>query len=261
MTTSTRRPVALVTGARRGIGRGIAYALAEAGFDLALVDLEEDAAARETASGVASRGARARWFVADVADLPGHASLLDRAWRAFGTLDCLVDNAGVTSSQRADLLEATVDSYDRVMGVNLRGTFFLTQAAAKRMLAEKRDGGDPHRSIVVISSANAGLAAPERPDYCMSKTALSMMAKMFALRLAPHGIGVYEIRPGIIRTDMTAPVAAKYDCWIADGVVPERRWGEPEDIGRAVATLASGAMPFSTGGAFEVGGGFHLRGV
>ncbi len=261
MTTGKRRPVALVTGARRGIGRGIAFALADSGFDLALVDLEEDAAARETSAGVAARGATSRWLVADIADLLGHARLLDGAWKEFGTVDCLVNNAGVTSKKRADLLEATVDSYDRVMGVNLRGTFFLTQAAAKRMLAEPRDAGDPHRSIVTISSANATLPAPERPDYCMSKTALSMMAKMFALRLAPHGIGVYEIRPGIIRTDMTAPVATKYDGWIADGVVPERRWGEPADIGRAVATLASGGMPFSTGGAFEVGGGFHLRGV
>jgi len=177
----------------------------------------------------------------------------------MGGLDCLVNNAGVTVDRRGDLLEATVASFDRVMNVNLRGTFFLTQAAAKRMLADMPGQGGPHRSIVVISSTNAFIAAPDRPEYTFSKTSLSMMAKMFALRLAEAGIAVYEIRPGVMRTDMTAPVAAKYERWIADGVVPQHRWGEPDDVGRTIAALASGALPFTTGEAFHVDGGLHIQ--
>jgi NAD(P)-dependent dehydrogenase (short-subunit alcohol dehydrogenase family) len=259
MARSGRRPAALVTGGRRGLGRGIAWALAEAGFDLALTDLEIDDAARETASGAAARGARVRLVAADVADLPGHAALVDAAWGEFGTLDCLVNNAGVTSKVRGDLLEASVASFDHVMGVNLRGAFFLTQRVARRMAAESREAADPPRSIFVISSANAFGVAPERADYVLSKTALSAMARMFALRLAPHGVAVHDIRPGVMRTDMTAPAAAKYDRWIAEGRVPQRRWGTPEDVGRTVAALAAGALPFTTGDSFHVDGGLHIH--
>lgn len=254
-----RIPAALITGGRRGLGRGIAWAMAESGFDILLADLERDAAAEETLAGIGQRGRRAVFARADIADLAGHAALIDQAYAAMGGLDCLVNNAGVTVDRRGDLLEATVASFDRVMNVNLRGTFFLTQAAAKRMLADMPGQGGPHRSIVVISSTNAFIAAPDRPEYTFSKTSLSMMAKMFALRLAEAGIAVYEIRPGVMRTDMTAPVAAKYERWIADGVVPQHRWGEPDDVGRTIAALASGALPFTTGEAFHVDGGLHIQ--
>lgn len=258
MINPKRAPVALITGGRRGLGRGIAWAMAEAGFDIVLNDVVHDAAVEETLAGIAGRGRRAEFASGDIADLSTHAGLLDRAFAGFGTLDCLVNNAGVTVDRRGDLLESTIASFDRVMGVNLRGPFFLTQAAAKRMLAEPRRP-DTHRSIVVISSVNAFVPAPDRPEYAFSKTALSMMAKMFALRLAEADIAVYEIRPGIMRTDMTASVVQKYDDWIARGVVPQRRWGEPGDVGRTVAALASGTLPFTTGEAFHVDGGLHIQ--
>lgn len=254
-----RAPVALITGGRRGLGRGIAWAMADAGFDILLNDLTRDAAAEETMAGIVQRGRRAEFAAANIGDLGTHTGLLDRAFGGFGALDCLVNNAGVTVDHRGDLLESTVESFDRVMAVNLRGTYFLTQAAAKRMLAVPRPATAPHRSLIVISSINAVLPSPDRPEYAFSKTALSMMVKMFALRLAAAGIAVYEIRPGIMRTDMTAAVAQKYERWIADGVVPQRRWGEPADVGRTVAALASGQLPFATGDAFHVDGGLHIQ--
>ena len=255
---ATRAPIAMVTGARQGIGRGIALAMAGQGFDLVLVDLTQDAALAETARLAREAGRRVAMLAGDIAALAAHPALVEAAFAAFGTLDCLVNNAGVQVAVRGDLLDATVESFDRVMGVNLRGTFFLTQAVARRMVAEARDADAPARSIVTISSANVYLAGPDRPEYCLSKTALSMMTKMFALRLAPHGIMTYEVRPGIIRTGMTAPAAERYDRLIADGLSPVRRWGEPADVGRVVASLAAGAIPFSTGDAFHVDGGLHI---
>ncbi len=254
-----RAPVALVTGGRRGLGRGVVWALAESGFDVAVADLVCDADAEETLAGVARRGRKAAFVPADIANLADHAALIDTVYAEFGALDCLVNNAGVTVDRRGDLLEATVASFDRVMGVNLRGTFFLTQAVARRMIADKPAKEAPPRSIVIISSINAFVPAPDRPEYAFSKTALSMLAKMFALRLADHGIAVHEIRPGVMRTDMTAPVREKYDRWLEGGVVPQKRWGEPEDVGRTVAALASGALPFTTGEAFHVDGGLHIH--
>ena len=256
---ATDRSAAIVTGGRRGIGRAIAHALAEAGFDMTVVDIESGAAARETENGLRERGARSIFVEADIADLASHAKIIERGYAAFGRLDCLVNNAGVQVKQRGDLLDVTPESFDRVMGINLRGTFFLTQAAARRMIADPPADPARHRSIVTISSANAFLVAPDRPEYGFSKTSLSMMTKMFAAKLGPHGIAAYEIRPGIIRTDMTAVVREKYDRLIVDGLTPIARWGEPEDVGRTVATLAAGAMPFSTGAAFHVDGGLHIH--
>lgn len=253
------RSVAIVTGARRGIGRAIAYAMAEAGFDMTIVDVESDAAARETEGGLRERGARAIFLQADIADLRMHPTIVERSYAAFGRLDCLVNNAGVQVKQRGDLLDVTPESFDRVMGINLRGTFFLTQAAARRMIADPPADPPGHRSIITISSANAFLVAPDRPEYGFSKTSLSMMTKMFAAKLGPHAIAAYEVQPGIIRTDMTAVVREKYDRLIADGLTPIARWGEPADVGRTVATLAAGAMPFSTGATFHVDGGLHIH--
>ena len=248
--------VALITGARRGIGRGIAYAMAEAGFDLVVNDIEHDDAMNETLHGIERRGRSARPVIADIAALDGLPSLCDAAWAAFGRIDHLVNNAGVSVRVRGDLLDVSVESYDRNLDINLRGPFFLTQHVARRMLATESAG---YRSIVFISSISAETASITRGEYCLSKTGVAMAAKLYALRLADAGIGVHEVRPGIIRTDMTAVSAAAFDEKIANGISPIRRWGTPEDIGLAVATLCSGAFPFTTGAAFEVGGGIHLK--
>lgn len=240
------RPAALVTGANRGLGRGIALALQARGFDLVAVDLEPPADPLEGSAFV--RG--------DVADTRQHARMVNQAWDAFGRLDCLVNNAGVMTDVRGDLLELSEKSFDRVLGVNLRGTFFLTQRVAKRMLASS---SEHFRSIVTVSSVNAFMAGGTRADYSISKAALTMLVKLYAVRLADAGIRCYEIRPGIMRTDMTSSVRAQYDKRIADGLVPIKRWGEPEDVGRCVAMLAAGELAFSTGEAVHVDGGLHIQ--
>jgi NAD(P)-dependent dehydrogenase (short-subunit alcohol dehydrogenase family) len=255
----TRR-VAIVTGGRRGIGRGICQALAASGFDLAVVDVAEDGA-EETMTGARERGAKAVFVRGDIADLKGHAAVLDQVYGAFGMVDCLVNNAGVSVAQRGDLLDVTPESFDRVVGINLRGTFFFTQATAKRMVAESRTPEAPPRAIVTISSINAWLVGPDRAEYCVAKTGLAMMTKLFAVRLAPHRIHTYEIRPGVIATDMTAVAKAKYDRLIGEGLSPIARWGQPEDVGAAVAALATGALPFATGDAYHIDGGMHIAKV
>ncbi|WP_376096906.1 3-ketoacyl-ACP reductase [Roseomonas sp. CCTCC AB2023176] len=250
------RPVALVTGARRGIGRAACAALAGRGFDVVGADIGDDGA-EETRRAVEESGGRFAFFATDVSDLSAHPGLVESAWDALGGLECLVNNAGVGAMRRGDLLEVSPESWDRAFGVNVRGGFFLSQAVARRMVA---DGAPPRgtRSIVFVSSANAVLASPERGEYAASKAAVTMVARVFALRLAEHGIAVHEVRPGVIRTDMTAPVAAAYEQRIASGLSPVRRWGEAEDVGRTVALLASGELPFSTGDAFHVDGGLHI---
>ncbi|HUA52878.1 MAG TPA: 3-ketoacyl-ACP reductase [Candidatus Sulfotelmatobacter sp.] len=260
MSIPTRnRPAALITGGRRGIGRGIAWALAGAGFDVVLCDLVEDGAVKETLDGIEMRKRRSLFVAADIGALDTHEALIERAWQAFGGLDCLVNNAGVTSDVRGDLLELTPKSYDRVMAINLRGPFFLTQCFARRLIAAPPEGFA--RTIINISSASAVLPSIERGDYSVSKAGVSMMTRLFAFRLAQHGITVHEIRPGIVRTDMTAPVRERTEARIAaGGVAPINRWGEPADIGRAVAALATGAFAFSTGDAYHVDGGLHIGG-
>jgi NAD(P)-dependent dehydrogenase (short-subunit alcohol dehydrogenase family) len=252
----SERRLALVTGGRRGIGRAIAYELAEAGFDLLLNDLMDDDAADETLAGVRERGAQAHFMQGDIADLAFHTRLVDAAYEHFGRLDVLVNNAGIQVRERGDLLDVTAQRFDEIIGVNLRGSFFLTQLTAQRMLAD----GDPTagRSIVILSSANAHLVSVEKGEYCISKTGLSMAAKLFAMRLAEADIAVYEIRPGLIRTDMTAEVRDKYGALIDQGLSPVRRWGEPEDVGKAVTTLVSGLIPFATGMAVDIDGGLLI---
>ena len=255
-----RAPVALITGAGRGIGRGIAWALAEANYDVVVNDLEQNAQAEESLAGVAARGRRAAFVPGDIAAIDGHAALVEAAWSAFGVLDCLVNNAGVSVKVRGDMLDVTPESFDRLMAINLRGTFFLTQAVAKRMVAEQRKPDDPPRAIVTISSSNAiTVVGPNRAEYCIAKTGLAMMSQLYAERLAADDIMCYEVRPGIIRTDMTAVAKDRYDKLIAEGISPIRRWGEPGDVGRAVAALASRAIPFNTGEAFHIDGGFHMK--
>lgn len=251
------RPVALVTGGNRGIGRGIVLALAERGFDVAFTDLVEADDTHTTSAQAREKGARVAFAVADLADISQHDRLLDVAYGLGGRLDVLVNNAGVSVAQRGDVLDVLPESFDRVMGINLRGTFFLSQRAARRMLADAP--GACHRAIVTISSANAVVVSPDRAEYCFSKAALSMMVRILAVRLGHAGIASYEVRPGIIRTTMTQPASEKYDRLIAQGLTPIPRWGEPADVGRTVATLAAGDCPFVTGEAVHVDGGLHIH--
>jgi NAD(P)-dependent dehydrogenase (short-subunit alcohol dehydrogenase family) len=248
-------PIALVTGARRGIGQAAALALAASGFDVVVNDLEGDDAG-ETLAGIRAAGRRGALAPGDIADLAAQEDLAARAWEAFGRIDCLVNNAGVSVMSRGDLLDVTVESYDRCLDVNLRGPFFLTQKIARRMLAAAP--GPHHRSIVTISSISAEVVSINRGEYCISKAGLSMLSKLFAVRLAEAGIGVYEVRPGIIRTDMTAVAAPRLDALINEGYTPIRRWGEPADVGRAVASLATGALPFSVGQIVYTDGGLAV---
>jgi 3-oxoacyl-[acyl-carrier protein] reductase len=255
--TAKQRPVALVTGGRRGIGRGIAYALAASGFDVAIADLERDADAEETLQGIRAHGRRTEFAKCDIADLSSHAAVLESIERALAPVSCLVNNAGISVAKRGELLEATPESFDRLIQVNLRGPFFFTQRVATSFLAQP--SAPYYRSIINISSANAFAASTNRGEYCISKSAISMMTQLFATRLGAAGIGVFEVRPGVIRTGMTAVAAADYERRIADGLTPIQRWGEPEDIGRAVAALANGAFSFSTGDAIHVDGGLHIQ--
>ena len=254
--SGAQRPIALVTGARRGIGRACAEALAAGGFDIAATDLEIDASADAARAAIEARGGAAEFFAHDLAAVATHAALVAAVIERFGRLDCLVNNAGRGAVARGDLLDLDPENFDVVMNVNLRGTLFLTQAVAKAMLAAGT--AQRPRAIVTITSVSAELVSPERADYCVSKAGLSMAMKAFALRLAADGIGVFEVRPGIIRTDMTAGVAAKYDEAIADGLTPMQRWGEPQDVAACVAALASGAFQFATGTIVQADGGLSL---
>jgi len=251
------RPVVLVTGARRGIGRAICVALADAGYDVVGCDVEQDGAA-ETQAAVQAAGGHFDFRLANLAEMDAIAPLVEWAWRARGGLEAVVNNAGVGAMQRGDALAMTPESWDRAMAVNTRAPFFVTQEVAKRMVAPGAPKRGP-RGAVFISSANASIASPDRTEYAASKAAVSMVARCLAFRLAEDGIPVFEIRPGIIRTDMTAPVAARYSERIAEGITPIRRWGEPEDVAKAIAALLTGAIPFSTGDAFHIDGGLHLH--
>ena len=251
---------ALVTGASRGIGRGIALELGSAGFDIAVNYAGNRAAAEETCELISRAGSKAVPIQADIARTEDRTRLVDEAVDALGPLSLLVNNAGVAPRVRADILDADEESFDRLIGTNLKGPYFLTQDVARRMKGWKADGLIADTAIVFITSISVYTASVNRGDYCLSKAALAMAVKLFAARLGADGIGVYEIQPGIIETDMTSAVKEKYDTLIhEDGLLPMPRWGRPEDVGRAVVAIAEGRFPYSTGMAIPVDGGFHLR--
>jgi NAD(P)-dependent dehydrogenase (short-subunit alcohol dehydrogenase family) len=261
-------PVALITGGSRGIGRGIALELARLGHDLVINFTRHEDAAQATASDCLDEARRtghdirARVCQADISLALDRHRLIEFTRIEFGRLDLLVNNAGVAPEVRQDLLEAGEASFDRVLGVNVKGPCFLTQLAARWMIDQCRAPGasTTHRPrIVFISSISAYTASVNRGDYCIAKAALSMVSSLYATRLAEHGIGVYEIRPGIVATDMTAPVKEKYDRLINEGLTLLPRWGTPADVGKAVAAIAQDLLPFSTGEVINVDGGFHLR--
>jgi len=256
--------VALVTGASRGIGRGIVLELAQNGFDIIGVGRSFDP--NNTEKGlfevklrVEELGRKFQPVQGDIFSLDDHEKILRESLDAFGKIDLLVNNAGVAPEKRLDILETTAESYDRVMGINARGPFFLTQKIANQMVAQVKKGVSESPKIIFITSISANTSSPNRAEYCISKAALSMIATLFADRLTEFGINVFELRPGIILTDMTSVVKEKYDKLIAEGLIPQKRWGTPEDIGKAVVALAKGYFDFSTGMCVEISGGMNIR--
>ncbi|TCM47439.1 NAD(P)-dependent dehydrogenase (short-subunit alcohol dehydrogenase family) [Rhizobium sp. PP-F2F-G48] len=256
MSERGQRPVAVVTGGRRGIGFGIASHLAAAGYDIVVTGIggpgtAEDALAELRAGGKID----VLYLKADICDVAGHGATVDAILTRFGRIDCLVNNAGMASVVRGDFLDLSPDNYDLILATNLKGTVFFTQAVVKAMLAT---APDHPRSIVNITSVSAEASSPERLDYCISKAGLAAFSQGLALRLAAEEIAVFEVRPGIVRTDMTAGVTSKYDALIAGGLVPMRRWGEAGDIGAICAALASGSFAFATGTVIDADGGLSI---
>ena len=259
-----QRPVAFITGASRGIGRGIAIELARSGYDIAgstrFFDLQNtESGVFEVKQRVEEAGAACLPVLGDVSILDEHDRMIKTIVDRFGRIDLLVNNAGVAPEQRLDVLETTPASFDRVLSINSRGPFFLTQQVARQMVAQVRSAPGIKPSIIFITSVSVYMSSPSRAEYCLSKAALSMAAAIFADRLSEYGINVYEVRPGIIKTEMTAAVEDKYDRMIEDGLIPQRRWGLPEDVGKAVVSLVSGGFEYSTGAVIEVSGGMNIR--
>lgn len=252
---SSPRAVALVTGGRRGIGAAIVLALAKQGFDVAFTARSEDAVAQELIHEAEKLGARAIVVASELQDLAAQQALLARVLNWRGEISCLVNNAGIGSPVRGDLLDVLPENFDLVLDTNLRGTFFLTQAVARHMLASVRRHPC---SIITVSSVSVDMASPERGEYCLSKAGLGMLNKLFALRLAKDGIAVFDVRPGVIRTDMTAGVAEKYEKRFQEGLVPMARWGETSDIAQVVTRLAGGDFAFATGSVIQVDGGLSI---
>lgn len=254
-----QQKVALVTGGTRGIGLGISRRLLREGYAVAILATRSEPS--ELTSELRALG-ELSYTQGSVADLDDQSRFVDDALRCFGRIDLLVNNAGVAPHPRADLLTATPESFDRVLTTNLRGPYFLTQKVATVMLGQSTDGkGErttPIGTIVTISSISATTVSIDRGDYCISKAGLAMATQLWAARLAAQGIVVYEVRPGVIRTDMTAGVQQRYDSLFADGLAPVPRWGTPDDVAGAVVQLAAGAMPYSTGDVIHVDGGMHI---
>ncbi len=252
------RKVALVTGAGRGIGLSIAGSLAAEGLDIVVCDIHAAADVDENLKTIKEHEAEVLYCRADVSDSEARERMLNEIREHFGRLDVLVNNAGVAPKVRADILEATEESYERVMKINLQGPYFLTQSVARWMVEQREKSSDFEGCIINISSISATVASPGRGEYCVSKAGVSMATKLWSARLGEYDIPVYEIRPGIIMTDMTSGVKEKYDKLIADGLLVQQRWGLPEDIGKAAAALSRGDFRYSTGQVVMVDGGFSV---
>jgi len=260
------RPVAIVTGGSRGIGRGIAIELAKLGYDIVISHFDFDGEGKpdeskglETHKDIKALGGKCEVLRNDVSSAEDRNALVGLAKSKFGRCDMLVNNAGVAPSKRADLLEATEESFDRVIGINLKGPYFLTQMVANWMIEQRKQRPERVFRIVNTGSISAYTSSPARGEYCISKAGIGMMTKLYADRLAEYNIGVFEVRPGIIATDMTSVVKDKYDKLIAEGLTPIKRWGLPEDVAKAVGAIAEGRLDFCTGQVINVDGGFHLR--
>ena len=253
------KKVALITGAGRGIGFGIAKRLAADGCDIVVCDIRSQELVQGALDELRALGADAIYSRADVADKSARNRMLDEVRRHFGRLNVLVNNAGVAPKVRADILEATEESFERVMRINLQGPYFLTQAVAKWMIEQRETDPDFEGCIVNISSISATVASPSRGEYCISKAGVSMATQLWAVRLGEYDIPVYEIRPGVILTDMTRPVQEKYDKLIAEGLTVQPRWGFPEDVGKAVAMLVRGDLTYATGQVIAVDGGMTIQ--
>lgn len=251
--------VALVTGGSRGIGFGVAQELARSGFDLAINGRRDAANIADAINTLQSLGAAVLYCQADVASPADHARMLSEIETRFGRLDVLVNNAGVAPDVRADILDASEQSFDRLININLKGPYFLTQAAARWMIRQRESDKDFRGCIVSVSSVSATVASTNRGDYCISKAGIAMAVQLWAARLAEFNIDVYEVRPGVIATDMTSGVKEKYDNLIAGGLTVEKRWGTPQDVGKAVAVLARGELLYATGQVLLIDGGLTLQ--
>jgi NAD(P)-dependent dehydrogenase (short-subunit alcohol dehydrogenase family) len=251
------RPVAIVTGASRGIGRSVALELANLGYDLVVNRAQDEQP--EVLEEAGAYGARCEFVSGSIAETATRQRIVEVTKTRFGRCDMLVNNAGTGPLKRLDILEATEDSFDRVLGINLKGPYFLTQLVANWMVQQRKQDPDRSFRIVNIGSISAYTSSPSRGEYCISKAGIAMMTKLYADRLSEYEIGVFEISPGIIETDMTRVVKEKYDRLIAEGLTPIKRWGKPGDVAKVVGAIAEGRLDFSTGSVINVDGGFHLR--
>lgn len=252
------KKVALVTGGSRGIGLGIAEYLANAGFDLAINGMRDEANVSEPLEKLRALGAEVIYCQGNIGDSASRKSILDKIKGHYGRLNVLVNNAGVAPKERLDVLEASEESYDYVMDINLKGAYFLTQGAAQYMVAQKQADASFEGAIISVSSISATVVSVNRGEYCVAKAGLSMMTQLFAARLGDFDIPVYEVRPGVTKTDMTSGVTEKYDKLIADGLCVTKRWGFPDDVGKAVSSLATGNFPYSTGQVIHIDGGLTI---
>lgn len=252
------KKVALVTGGSRGIGLGIAQKLAQNGFDLAINGIRDENFVQDVLENLRELGAKVIYCQGDIASTEDRDSMLKKVKNHFGRLNILVNNAGVAPKERNDILSATEESFDYVISINLKGTYFLTRAVANWMIEQKADSESFTGSIITISSISATVASVNRGEYCISKAGLSMITQLFATRLGEFNIPVFEVRPGIIKTDMTEGITEKYDKLIAEGLTLQKRWGFPDDVGKAVAAIAKGDFPYSTGQVFMIDGGLTI---
>jgi len=252
------RKVAMITGGASGIGFGVSECLAKEGYDLAVCGRRDEGAVKGYVDALRGYGTDVLYERVDVSDAEMRRTFVDRTRSRFDRLDILVNNAGVAPLERRDLLDATEESFERVLGINLRGPYFLMQAVAPWMIEQHRADASFSGVIVNMTSISATVVSPNRGEYCVSKAGLAMASRLWAVRLAEYGINVYDVRPGVIRSDMTSDVEEKYDRLIEEGLIPLARWGNPEDVGKVVAMLARGDMQYSTGQVLMVDGGMTL---